>query len=57
MRAFVLILLAAFLNATTVAVAAQPGTPLPYLPSNPLTTDLPSAINSQLPDLSSTARW
>jgi predicted Zn-dependent protease len=38
-----------------VAVAAQPGTPLPYLPSNPLTTDLPSAINSQLPDLSSTA--
>jgi predicted Zn-dependent protease len=55
MRAFVLILLAAFLNATTVAVAAQPGNPLPYLPSNPLTTDLPSAINAQLPDLSSTA--
>jgi len=55
MRAFVLILLAAFLNATTVAVAAQPGNPPPYLPSNPLTTDLPSAISSQLPDLSSTA--
>jgi predicted Zn-dependent protease len=44
MRAFVLILLAAFLNATTVALAAQP--------FNPLTTDLPSAVNSQLPDLS-----
>ena len=55
MRAFVLILLAAFLNATTVAVAAQPGAPIPYLPANPLSTDLPSAINSQLPDLSSTA--
>jgi predicted Zn-dependent protease len=53
MRAFVLIVLFAFLNATTVAVAAQPGTPLPYLPSNALTTDLPSAINSELPDLSS----
>lgn len=50
MRAFVLILVAVFLNATTlsVAVAAQP-----Y--SNPLTTDLPSAINSELPDLSSPA--
>jgi beta-barrel assembly-enhancing protease len=48
MRAFVLILLAAFLNATTLAAAAQP-----Y--SNPLTTDLPSAINSELPDLSSPA--
>jgi predicted Zn-dependent protease len=47
MRAFVLILIAAFLNATTVAMAAQP--------FNPITTDLPSAINSQLPDLSSTA--
>ncbi len=47
MRAFVLILLAAFLNATTVAAAAAP--------FNPLTTDLPSAINSQLPDLSSPA--
>jgi beta-barrel assembly-enhancing protease len=55
MRAFVLILLAAFLNATTVAVAAQPGNPLPYLPADPLTSDLPSAINSELPDLSSTA--
>ena len=55
MRAFVLILLAAFLNATTVAVAAQPRNPLAYLPADPLTSDLPSAINSQLPDLSSTA--
>ncbi|HEY6515159.1 MAG TPA: M48 family metalloprotease [Steroidobacteraceae bacterium] len=53
MRAFVLIILFAFLNATTVAVAGQPGTPLPYLPNNALTTDLPSAINSELPDLSS----
>ncbi|MGB6486343.1 MAG: M48 family metalloprotease [Steroidobacteraceae bacterium] len=55
MRAFVLIILFAFLNATTVAVAAPPGTPLPYLPSDSLTTDLPSAINSELPDLSSPA--
>ncbi|HEX8754733.1 MAG TPA: M48 family metalloprotease [Steroidobacteraceae bacterium] len=47
MRAFVLIVLAAFLNATTVAMAAQP--------FNPITTDLPSAINSELPDLSSPA--
>ncbi len=47
MRAFVLILLAAFLNATTVAAAAEP--------FNPLTTDLPSAINSELPNLSSPA--
>ncbi|HVC29646.1 MAG TPA: M48 family metalloprotease [Steroidobacteraceae bacterium] len=47
MRAFVLILLAAFLNATTVAAAAEP--------SSPLTTDLPSAINSELPNLSSPA--
>lgn len=47
MRAFVLIVLAAFLNATTVAMAAQP--------FNPITSDLPSAINSQLPDLSSPA--
>lgn len=47
MRAFVLILLAAFLNASTLAIAGQP--------FNPLTTDLPSAINSQLPDLSSPA--
>ncbi len=55
MRAFVLIILFAFLNATTVAVAGQPGTPLPYLPSDSLTTDLPSAIHSDLPDLSSSA--
>jgi beta-barrel assembly-enhancing protease len=48
MRAFVLIVLAAFLNASTVAAAAPP-------PINPLTTDLPSAINSELPDLSSPA--
>lgn len=56
MRAFVLILLLAFLNATTLAIAAPPGAPLPYIPSDSLTTtDLPSAINSELPDLSSTA--
>ncbi|HEY7888769.1 MAG TPA: M48 family metalloprotease [Steroidobacteraceae bacterium] len=55
MRAFVLIVLAVFLNATTVAVAAQPGNPLPYLPADPLTTDLPSAINSELPNLSGPA--
>jgi beta-barrel assembly-enhancing protease len=56
MRAFVLIVLFAFLNATTmVAVAGEPGTPLPYVPSDQLTTDLPSAINSELPDLSSAA--
>ncbi|HEY2037922.1 MAG TPA: hypothetical protein VGG96_12955, partial [Steroidobacteraceae bacterium] len=48
MRALLLIVLAAFLNATTVAAAAEPI-------ANPLTTDLPSAINSELPDLSSTA--
>src|SRR6185437_3211952 len=47
MRAFVLILLAAFLNASTLAMAGQP--------FNPVTTDLPSAINSQLPDLGSPA--
>ena len=47
MRAFVLIILAAFLNATTLAVAGQP--------INPMTTDLPSAINSELPDLSGPA--
>ena len=47
MRAFVLILLAAFLNATTVAMAGQP--------FNPMTSDLPSAINSDLPDLSGPA--
>lgn len=48
MRAFVLILLATFLSTSTVAIAASE-------PSNPLTTDLPSAINSELPDLSSPA--
>ena len=47
MRAFVLILLTAFLNATTVALAGQP--------FNPLTTDLPSALSSELPDLSGPA--
>jgi len=54
MRAFVLIILFAFLNATTLAVAAPPGNPLPYLPSQSqaLTTDLPSAVDTQLPDLS-----
>ncbi len=55
MRAFVLILLAAFLNATTVAIAAEPRNSPLGLPMDPLTTDLPSAINSGLPDLSSTA--
>jgi predicted Zn-dependent protease len=55
MRAFVLIILFTFLNATTLAVAAPPGTPLPYLPSNQLTTELPSAVTSDLPDLSSAA--
>ncbi|MGA7537190.1 MAG: M48 family metalloprotease [Steroidobacteraceae bacterium] len=54
MRAFVLILLAAFLNATTVALAAEPINPLPP-EVDPLTTDLPSALISQLPDLSSAA--
>jgi beta-barrel assembly-enhancing protease len=54
MRAFVLIILFAFLNATTLAVAAPPGNPLPYLPSQSqsLTTDLPSAMDTELPDLS-----
>jgi beta-barrel assembly-enhancing protease len=54
MRAFVLIILFTFLNATTLAVASPPGNPLPYLPSQPqsLTTDLPSAVNTELPDLS-----
>jgi len=54
MRAFVLIILFAFLNATTLAVAAPPGNPLPYIPSESqaLTTDLPSAVDTQLPDLS-----
>jgi len=58
MRAFVLILLAAFLNATTVAIAGQPFNPITSdLPSasNPITSDLPSAINSNLPDLSGPA--
>jgi predicted Zn-dependent protease len=56
MRAFVLIILFAFLNATTMALAAVPGNPLPYVtPANTLTSDLPSAINSELPDLSSPA--
>ncbi len=50
MRAFVLILVAVFLNATTLSVAAAAQ---PY--SNPLTTDLPSAVISDLPDLSSAA--
>jgi predicted Zn-dependent protease len=50
MRAFVLTLLALFLNATTVAVVAAAQ---PY--ANPLTTDLPSAVVSDLPDLSSPA--
>jgi beta-barrel assembly-enhancing protease len=54
MRAFILIVLAAFLNATTVAAAAEPPNPLPP-DVDPLTTDLPSAINSNLPDLSSSA--
>jgi beta-barrel assembly-enhancing protease len=54
MRAFVLLILAAFLNATTVAAADPPVNPLPP-DVDPLTTDLPSAIVSQLPDLSSTA--
>ncbi|MGH8298522.1 MAG: M48 family metalloprotease [Steroidobacteraceae bacterium] len=53
MRAFILIVLAAFLNATTVAAAAAPPNPLPP-DVDPLTTDLPSAVVSQLPDLSST---
>ncbi|MGH8294314.1 MAG: M48 family metalloprotease [Steroidobacteraceae bacterium] len=51
MRAFVLILLAVFLNTTTLAVAVAAEPP----PFSPLTTDLPSAINSELPDLSSPA--
>ena len=50
MRAFVWILLAAFLN-SAVATAAVP----PPLPPIPLTTDLPSAIDSQLPALGSAA--
>jgi beta-barrel assembly-enhancing protease len=50
MRAFVLILIAVFLNATTLSVAAAAQ---PY--GNPLTTDLPSAVVSDLPDLSSPA--
>ena len=50
MRALVWILLAAFVNATAAAATAPP--PLPPIP---LTTDLPSAIDSQLPDLGSAA--
>jgi len=62
MRAFVLILLALFLNATTlsVAAAAPPAArtasqPVAQPYSNPLTTDLPSAVIADLPDLSSPA--
>ncbi len=72
MRAFVWLLLAAFVNATVAMAGASPlsppvvltaahkraprgaGTP-PPLPPIPLTTDLPSAIDSQLPDLGSEA--
>ena len=50
MRALVWILLAAFVNATAAAATAPP--PLPPIP---LTTDLPSAIDSQLPNLGSAA--
>jgi predicted Zn-dependent protease len=51
MRAFVLILLAAFLNATTLAAAAEPTSSL----GNRLAADLPSAIAADLPNLSSPA--
>ncbi len=51
MRTLVWILLAAFLNATAAAAAAVP----PALPPIPLTTDLPTAIDSQLPALGSAA--
>ncbi len=54
MRALVWILLAAFLNATVAAAAVPPPLP-PPLPPIPLTTDLPSAIDSQLPALGSAA--
>lgn len=47
MRAFVLVVLVAFVNATMAAAAAQP--------LIPMTTDLPSAITSQLPNLGSPA--
>ena len=50
MRAIVWVLLAAFVNATAAAAATPP--PLPPIP---LTTDLPSAIDSQLPALGSAA--
>lgn len=50
MRAFVWIVLAAFVNATALAAATPP--PLPPIP---LTTDLPSAIDAQLPNLGSAA--
>ncbi|HET9107862.1 MAG TPA: M48 family metalloprotease [Steroidobacteraceae bacterium] len=56
MRAFVLILLAAFLNATTVAAfAAEPAAQPPDSLADRLATDLPSAINAELPNLSSPA--
>ena len=48
MRAFVPVVLAAFVNATMVAAAAQP--------LIPMTTGLPSAITSELPDLGSAAQ-
>ncbi len=51
MRAFVLILLAALLNATTLAAAAEPTGSL----GSRLATDLPSAITADLPNLSSPA--
>lgn len=72
MRAFVWIVLAAFVNSTLAAAAMPPVSPAapltaarkhtaaaaltpPPLPPIPLTTDLPSALESQLPDLSSAA--
>jgi predicted Zn-dependent protease len=56
MRAFVLILLAAFLNATTVsAMAAEPAAQQTDSLADRLATDLPSAINAELPNLSSPA--
>ncbi len=55
MRVLVWIVLAAFLNATVAAAAATPVAGPPPLPPIPLTTDLPSAIDSQLPALGSAA--
>lgn len=56
MRAFVLILLAALLNATTVAAAAaEPTARASNSLADRLATDLPSAINAELPNLSSPA--